>query len=396
MKILFVAMPFSIHTARWISQLNNKGFDIHLFSSMSGHDLHETIKGITFHENFYNTAGKTAAFNNYASRQFESLSFIKHPVLKTLIRRSVKISGCEKSNVQALQSVIQKVQPDIIHSLEMQHGGYLVSQAKIKYSGNFPVWLHSNWGIDLHFFGRLEKHQLPIRQALSQIDVFITEGERDEKLARKFGYTGPIYTFPSVGGGFIFDQLPPTKTSSRKKILLKGTQDIVRRGLVGLRALERCIDILDEYEIIMYSSNEVTQAAAELFYHRTKKRIHILEEVSHPEMMKLNKESRLNICINMSDGLPNSMLEAMMSGAFPIQSETSLASEWITHAHTGMIVPPEDPDVIEQAIRTALVNDTLVDNAAVMNHKLLSDKLEYKNIQQRAIGMYNQCQKSSN
>ena len=44
MKILFVAMGNSIHLARWISQINDEGWDIHLFPTESFVEVNDEIK----------------------------------------------------------------------------------------------------------------------------------------------------------------------------------------------------------------------------------------------------------------------------------------------------------------------------------------------------------------
>jgi glycosyltransferase involved in cell wall biosynthesis len=105
-------------------------------------------------------------------------------------------------------------------------------------------------------------------------------------------------------------------------------------------------------------------------------------------MLDLNKIARISITTNLSDGLPNSFLEAMIYGAFPIQSNTSNANEWIQVGVSGFLVPPNDPEIIEKAIRIALTDDNLVDNAALINHKLAKQKLDYKTIQNKAISIY--------
>ena len=116
--------------------------------------------------------------------------------------------------------------------------------------------------------------------------------------------------------------------------------------------------------------------------------MHILDDVSQTEMMTLNGQARLNICVNKSDGVPNAMLEAMLMGAFPIQSDTSMADEWLSDNKTGMIVPPEDPELIEQAIRKALRDDDMVDQAAIVNRRIIEEKLEYNSIGKSIVAMY--------
>lgn len=388
MKILFVAMPFSIHTARWISQLEDSGIEIHFFSSFPYAKIHPELKNVHYHEYYHALPFAKNKNITYHPVDWYEINF-SSPVLKKYCGKLLRFFKLEKSRQKTLGKIITKIKPDIIHSLETQHAGYLVSALRKKWEDKFPFWIHSNWGIDLHFFGKLKTHLPLINQTLSLINVVISEGKRDKELAINLGFKGPIYIFQGGGGFKILAFIQHKPPSERKKILIKGTQDVVRRGLVAIRAIERCIDVLMDYEIILYSSNEVTQIAAELFYQRTGKKITILNETSQEEMIKLNSEARLNICVNMSDGMPNAMLEAMMMGAFPVQADTSMADELIIHEKTGMIVPPEDPDILEVAIRKALKDDAMVDEAAAVNRKLIEERYNYYKIRQEVIEMYN-------
>ncbi len=388
LKILFVAFPFSIHTVRWISQLEDQGWDIHLFSSLPGKLPHVQLKGAVLHEQFYYVPpGSEATFEPLS---YGPLAGLRRLGLSGLFGKAARLLRLEKERPAQLARLIKRIQPDIIHSFETQHAGYLVNEVKRRWSGSFPFWIHSNWGIDLHYFGILPEHANRIRETLAGVDKLIVEGARDAKLARKFGFGKKIELVPSVGGGFRIPEGDPIPASMRRKILLKGTQDNVRRGLVAMRALERCIDLLEDYEIVLYSSNETTREAACHFSDRTGKAITALKDVSHDEMLQLNAEARLNITVNMSDGLPNSMLESMMMGAFPIQSFTSMADEWIQDGVTGMLVPPEDPDRIEIAIRWALSNDRMVDEAQPVNRETIRQRLDFVSIKALIIGLYKQ------
>ena len=105
-------------------------------------------------------------------------------------------------------------------------------------------------------------------------------------------------------------------------------------------------------------------------------------------MLELNSLARLSICVNLSDGLPNAMLEAMQMGAFPIQSNTSMANEWISNNQTGLIVEPEDIGMIENAIRKALTDNMLVDKAQMINTKIIANKLNYELLKFEIVKMY--------
>ena len=104
--------------------------------------------------------------------------------------------------------------------------------------------------------------------------------------------------------------------------------------------------------------------------------------------MRLHGKDRLSIGLSISDGLPSSFLEAIVMSAFPIQSNTSCANEWILDGKSGFIVPPEDPEVIAMAIRRALIDDELVDQASTINAIIAEQRLEQSVIKPNVVRMY--------
>ena len=75
-------------------------------------------------------------------------------------------------------------------------------------------------------------------------------------------------------------------------------------------------------------------------------------------------------------------------GAFPIQSSTACADEWVEDGKSGFIVPPEDTQAVAEAIRRALGDDDLVNQAAEINLQVAKRRLDYSIIQPRVIKMY--------
>ena len=163
--------------------------------------------------------------------------------------------------------------------------------------------------------------------------------------------------------------------------------------MVGLRALERCSDLLKGFEVAIYSSNEKdspgVQLAAKLFSAKTGVPNRILPpRTPHEEILKLHGMSRISIGLNISDGISTSFLESLVMGSFPIQSDTGCADEWIECGKSGFLVPPEDPEIIERNIRTALTDDKLVDMATDINWKTARKHLDQKTITKKAQEMY--------
>jgi glycosyltransferase involved in cell wall biosynthesis len=105
-------------------------------------------------------------------------------------------------------------------------------------------------------------------------------------------------------------------------------------------------------------------------------------------MLKKYGQARVYIGLSISDAISTSLLEAIVMGAFPIQSCTACADEWIVDGQSGLIVPPEDVDLIENALRLALTNDMLVDRADILNKETARKRLSLLIVQPKVIDFY--------
>ncbi|MEE9614561.1 MAG: glycosyltransferase, partial [Thermodesulfobacteriota bacterium] len=230
-------------------------------------------------------------------------------------------------------------------------------------------------------------------ELLNECDYYSCECLRDVKLARSFGFKGEILpVFPNTGG-FDLKKVSalkqPGPTSRRRLIMLKGYHGWAYRALVGLRALERCADLLKGYTLAIYLGfTKEVLIAAELFSRSTGVPVEMIPRISHEEILRYHGRARTSIGVNISDSISTSFLEALVMGSFPIQTHTGCANEWIEDGRTGILVPPEDPDVIEQAIRRALTDDELVDRAAEENWKTTVERLDQSKIKPKAVDFY--------
>ena len=116
----------------------------------------------------------------------------------------------------------------------------------------------------------------------------------------------------------------------------------------------------------------------------------------HNEILKLHGRARISIGLSISDAISTSLLEAMVMGSFPIQSWTACADEWIEDGNTGLLVPPEDPEVVENAIRRALNDDELVNRAAEVNYRLAAIRLDQTILKPKAVEIYNTVAREKN
>lgn len=379
MRILFVAMPHSVHTARWISQIVDQDYEVHFFPSMETKP-HLLLKNVKLHCANIGFRIVSRLVNIRKKKVMWSRTLLPK-LFSTLLDRSFWLS-----------LIIRIVKPDIIHSLEIQHAGYLTLAARARIRGKFPTWIVTNWGSDIFLFGRLASHVDKIKKILSFCDYYSCECQRDVKLANVMGLKGEVLSVLPNGGGFDLQRITrlrqPGATSSRRLILLKGYQGWIGRALVGLRALELCADILQGYTVAIYLARGDVAIAAELVSQSTGIPIELIPPCSHDEMLSFFGRARVYIGLSISDAISTSLLEAIIMGAFPIQSCTSCADEWIENGKTGLIVPPEDPEIIATAIRRAISDDTLVDYAAEQNSHLALERLDRSIIQPQVVAMY--------
>jgi glycosyltransferase involved in cell wall biosynthesis len=386
MKILFVAMAESIHTARWINQLKDEGWDIYLFPSHDQQIVHSDLNWVKICMPFFSFFKwvDQSGFSKY-------FRFIYARIFYFIAKKSPDYYA------KRLNGYIKSIKPDIIHSMETQSGGFLVAKVKCEYKQDtFPTWWHTNWGSDIFLLGRLS-HQKPlIRRVMENCDYYSCECKRDVDLAMQFGLKGIAFEpYPNTGGfrPELIDEYRKESgpTSLRKVIMVKGYQGWAGRALVAIRALERCADLIKDYKVVIYSnvSGDDVEIASTLLSQNTGAEVTILPAgTSHKEIMQYHSRARISIGLSIGDAISTSLLEAMAMGSFPIQSCTACASEWFTDGISGLIVTPEDPEVVEQAIRRALLDDILVNSAAEINYNKIVKDANFETLRVKTIQAY--------
>lgn len=388
MRILFVTLGESVHAARWIQQLQDQRWDIHVFPHSPHDRVHPELQNLTYH-------------NQVRQASAEVPSTVRQTGLIWPLRsgRARTIDTLQRLNLlkqpARLARVIRNLKPDIIHSLEMQRCGYLTLASRKELNGYpHPPWIYSSWGSDIFFFGRRPDHQSRIREVLATCDYYIADCNRDIGLAREFGLRGEVLgVFPGPGG-FDLARLRRLRStapvSSRKVIAVKGYQNDEwgGRALNALEAIRICADALAGYEVVLYSAGEAVRNVAESIAKETNIPVSVVPPSANDEIIKLMGRSRIAIGIGLTDGSPVSLLEAMIMGGFPIQSDTVSTAEWIRDGENGFLVPPENPQAIAKAIQRALADDELVERAAELNKTIAAERLDQDVTRPRIIELY--------
>jgi hypothetical protein len=397
LRILFVARPYSVHTARWINQIADQGWDVHLFPSSEA-PLHPNHRNLTTY--YIERDPRTQLHESVRMRVLWPLSRGGSRVRSL----SQRLPSTWTDRAEWLARVIRKTKPDIVHALEFQEAGYLVARAKALFgAGEFPPLAVSNWGSDIYLYGPLPEHTEKIKSLLRSADYYASECHRDVKLAKEYGFNGEVWPVVPASGGFDIGNMrqyaQPGPTSARGVIALKGYQHWAGRGLVGLRALELSADVLRAkgFTIAVYSIHDPdVRLAVERTAVRTGLRFDTTQVETREDVLRLQGRARVSIGLSISDGLSTSALESVIMGAFPVQSNTSCLCELVKCGEGALMVPPEDPNEVAAAIQRAATDDHLVDRAAELNAEVAHQRLSEAAVQPVVIAMYEQVARDAN
>jgi hypothetical protein len=382
MKILFVCQQY-IHAARWINQLKDSHHEVFVFDCLD----------VPIHKDLL----WTHKITNWSKRKVpyikgEERLRKKKPQIYEKIASFLKVTPSEK-----LEEIIKEIKPDLVHSMEMQSETYPLIKVRKKIDFN---WAYFCWGNDLYSFKNKKNHIKKIQQVLKSIDYLFTDTHRDVYLANEIGYSKQhSYVFPGGGGYQLKNykkQVKPIK--EREFILIKGYQHNYGRAIPVLEALELIADEIKEYRIYVYSAHNIVIEKVKALNESPHFDIHYSsrhDQITHDALLALFGKSLIAIGNSISDGIPNTMLEAIILGAFPIQSNPGGATEdYIKNEENGLLISnPESPVEISKLILKAIKNKELIEKAYQKNQEI-SKKLEYNLIKDKVLKAYSEIEES--
>ncbi len=118
--------------------------------------------------------------------------------------------------------------------------------------------------------------------------------------------------------------------------------------------------------------------------------VHLTGQLTRQQMAEKFRRSQVAVSPSTHDGTPNTLLEAMACGAFPIAGDLESLREWITPGINGLLVDPDDPRALADAILQALMEPDLRQRAREKNIQLVAERAEYGRVMRRAAGFYEQ------
>ena len=378
-SILIVAMLDSIHTARWLSQFQEQEITFLIASSKKYKKLHPNLIEL---------------LNSNNIAQFELANFKKFPRLAGYLDFAFFIFLPKffhmDFRLKRLASLLRKESFEYVHALEIQGAGYLVNRA-LRESGVKINFILTNWGSDIYYFEKHEEHKKAIQSALQSATHYSAECRRDYVLARQLGFVGiELPCMPNAGGFDLHLMQDQTLASTRTNIVAKAYGGDFGRGDLVVKSLSQILHRFSHTTVFLYSVTDDLVEMAEQLKAQFPERVRYSgrrSSLSPDQMRKLFLESRVYVGASRSDGISTSFLEALVTGCYPVQTNTSCANEWIAYGAKATLVGM-DVAHITDALEFAITNDSLVDEAQQENSRVAASHLSEDVIRPLAFTFY--------
>jgi len=376
-RVLVVCMMNSVHSAKWLAQFKNSDIDFFIFPSSYFKRIHPLLNSLI----------RTNSKATY-SIQYK---FLLPGLLDYFQERFLRPFLSFYSRKSRLNRYILRTSPHVVHALEFQHSAYLCSQL-IDEIGKTYIFIATNWGSDIYHFMNFPDHNARIRQVLRFADKYSAECDRDVELAIRMGFNGNFLpTFPNAGGFELEEILKKrSKTSSRRLIIVKGYGGYFGRVKIAIDALNLLLKDHSEYSVFFYSVTQDVQNEIDGLRVRFGDRIKystVQRPMDYEKLQEIFSQARIYLGCSISDGISTSFLESLVAGAYPIQTVTSCANEWINKGADATLVKL-DVEEIRNAIEFALINDEFVDTAQAKNMAVAKTFLNNTNIRLQALSFY--------
>ena len=296
-----------------------------------------------------------------------------------------------------LAQVIREWKPTIVHTLGIDPAGEFYFDTRREYGLEaFGQWVaQTRGGSDLALTRFDESRAAQIAAILRATDCILSDNAINFEIAREMGVTAdqisPIGTVPGTGGVDIrelssYASGPP---SSRHIMLWpKAYECPWSKALPVFEALVTHWHRLPPCEIHLLA----TVAETRMWFHalpaEIKQACRIDDRIPRHELLQLMGRARVMLAPSLVDGTPNSMFEAMATGAFPVLSPLDTIRPLVRDGSNVLFARNLYPNEIGEALVRAMTDDALVDSAAERNLDLVRELADRTTIRPRVMNLY--------
>jgi hypothetical protein len=289
---------------------------------------------------------------------------------------------------------VESIQPEIVHALRIPYEGMLgcVTPPGIPF-------LVSIWGNDITLHARGSPWMAVLtRRVLHRADGLLADASRDIVLAGQWGLRlgTPTLVVPGAGGIHMDEITASTGTSPLPEELPEAPLVVNPRGQrpgslrqdIFFKAIPLVLEKVTAAYFVCPALRSDPQSEDWVASLGIGERTKLWPKLSQPQLWELMKKAEVFVSPSLHDGTPNSLLEAMACGCFPVVGDIESMREWITDGLNGLLVDASDEKMVAVAIARALNEPILRSQAAKINLTLLEERADYTRNMQRVTEFY--------
>ncbi len=385
LRILLIADGRSPITRRWITMLDPLGHHISLVSSYPCPPL----KGV---ENLYIIP---LAFSSFGGSQADGLKSKSSAGIITRIRPTAQIlrhwfGPCTLGpKTGELRRIIKTEKPDILHAMRIPFEGMLASSTP----PGIPLII-STWGNDftLHAASTPRMRALT-RKTMQRASALLSDTRVDVSRAAEWGFDShkPTLVVPGNGGIYLHE-LNTTIAGVAKSTIPtvlnpRGLRSYVRSDTF-FKSIPTVLQTFPDTQFLCTSMAGQPEAERWVNALGIKENVQLLPLLTQEELWHEFARAHVSVSISSHDGTPNTLLEAMATGCLPICGDLPSIREWITPGVNGMLVNPQDPQALAEAILLGLTSPQLQASSARLNARIIKDRVDVETIRASVDQLY--------
>ena len=389
-RILFIGLGENTHTHSWIDLLEGVSFNVRLFSMPTGSPPDEwpiPTYVTSYHGPRVRSSIRTPLYPANGLQRF----------VKRQTARAFGLPDPQSLAGRWLAKILRQWRPHIIHTLGIEQGGEFFLNVRRQYGLEATgKWvLQTRGGSDLALTHLDPERRKQLVDILGSCDQLISDNEQNFRIARELGVReeqlASIAPVPGTGGIDVehLRQQWQGPTSSRRAIVWPKAYDSAwGKMLPTFEALKMIWDRIQPCEIHMLSMSPESRMWFWSLPEAIRKSCRPRERVARAEVLDLMPGARVMLAPALIDGVPNSLYEAMASGAFPIVSPLETILPVVKNEENVLFARNLYPNEIAAALERAMTDDALVDRAAQQNLELVSRIASRDRIRPRVIEFY--------